>query len=121
MVWPVQNDRTTAGRNRARKSGHTQDCESKRGRKPESLGQVQYSRDPGVTFFQKRPTARSGDWSYEQERSAQPAGSAGVKLSRSKVSAGWRVSEPSSLECMLQIGRTVRDSVALIWLSMRLA
>ena len=42
------------------KSGHAQNCESERRRQPESLGEVQRSRDSGAALFQERPTARSG-------------------------------------------------------------
>src|SRR5262245_43895000 len=78
MVRPVQNDRAATGRDCAGKSGHTQNCESECRRKPESLIQVQHSRDSGAAFFQERPTARSGHRRYEQEGSAQPAGNTGV-------------------------------------------
>src|SRR4029077_17485459 len=78
MVRSVQDDRAAAGRDCTGKSGYTQNCESKRGRKPESLIQVQHSRDSGTAFFQERPTARPGHRRCEQEGSAQSAGSTGL-------------------------------------------
>src|SRR5207244_859451 len=73
MVRSVQNDRAAVGRDRARKSGCGQGCESERRRQPESLVQVQHSRDSCAAFFQERPTTRSDHRSHEQEGSAQPA------------------------------------------------
>src|SRR5262245_30407162 len=78
MVRSVQNDSSAAGRDRARKSGCGQGCESKRGRQPESLIQVQHSGDSGAALLQERPTTRPGYRSYEQEGFTQPTGSTGV-------------------------------------------
>src|SRR6476620_8052001 len=75
MVRSLQNDRAAAGRDCAGKSGHTQSCESKRRRKPESLIQIQHPRDSGAALFQERPTTRSGHRRSEQEGSDQPGGS----------------------------------------------
>src|SRR3954462_9137598 len=79
MVRSLQNDRAVARRDCAGKSRHTQNCESKRGRQPEFVSEVQYSRDSGAAFLQERATARSGYRRCQQEGSAQQAGSAGLE------------------------------------------
>src|ERR1700736_1992308 len=76
MVRTVQAYRPAARRNRSGKGRRSEGCESKRGRKSESFFQVQHPRHSIAAVFQERTASGSGHRNDEQERSAQPAGSA---------------------------------------------